>query len=128
MTPVLRLASIHLGLLLLSIPLIMLLCFDGVATALGPSDKWAFVAVAAVYAIIAITGKPMALLDGLGRLGVSRRAGHRLVVTVALFALSVAVYDVNGIGTALGALAIVGALVLFLWTVCLALFGGTPGA
>jgi hypothetical protein len=126
MTPAYRLASVHLGLLLLSIPLIMPLYVDEAGTALDGSGTWAFVGVAAIYAIVAVTGKPMALFEGLGRLGVGGKAGRLLVVTVALFAASVAVYDVSGIGTALGVLAILGALALFLWAVGLALFSGTP--
>ncbi len=124
MTPAYRLASVHLGLLLLSIPLLILLYADETG---GVSGKWAFIAVATVYAIVAMTGKPMALLEGLSRLGVGKKAGRLLVITVALFALSVAVYDVSGIGTGLGVLAILGALGLFLWAIGLALFSRTPG-
>ena len=110
----------------MSIPVIMLLYVDEAGAALGSSGMWAFVAVTAVYAVIAITGKPAVLWEGLGRLGVGRKASRLLVVTVALFAASVAVYDVGSVGAVLGVLAIMGALVLFLWAVALALFGGTP--
>ena len=125
MSPGYRLAGVHTGLLVLSVPLIMLWYVDGVGRA-DASGKWAYLGVATVYVIVAATGKPKALYQASGRLGVAKKVVRILLGLAALLTGSVAVGDAGGIGTALGVAAIVSALALFLWAVAIALFGGTP--
>ncbi|MBB4642574.1 hypothetical protein [Rhizorhapis suberifaciens] len=123
MSPGYRLAGVHMGLLVLSLPLIVLWYVDGAGQA-DASGKWAYLGVAAVYAIVAATGKPKALYQASGRLGVAKKAVRILLGSAALLTGSVAVGDAGGIGTAVGVAAIVSALALFLWAVAIALFGG----
>lgn len=128
MSPAYRLAGVHIGFLVLCLPLILLWYFDGVEAGLGDaSGRWAYVAVAVVYAAVVATGRPAAFYHGFSRLRVTRKAARILVASAALLVLSV-VLDVGDTGRALGVAGIVGALALFLWAVAVALFGGTPSA
>lgn len=127
MSPPRRLAGVHLGFAVLLLPLIMLWYADGVAASVTDgAGGWAYLAVAIVYAAIAITAKPAAVYRGMNRLGVSKKAFRVLVVSATLFVSGVPVGELGSAGYAVAMVALVVALGLFLWAVYIALFGADP--
>lgn len=127
MNPAYRLASVHIGLLVLSIPLLILLYLDGLGAGSGhAAGKWAYVALAAVYVMLGLSAKPRNLFKGFYNFGISKRATQLVIFSVALFSASVPLYDLNVVGTALAVVALVGALTSFLWAIAVSLFVTKP--
>ena len=126
MTPVYRLAKLHLAFLALLFPYLMLLYGDWTAGDLsGSRSFWGYASVAVLYGGMAFARAPQALFDGLSRMGVSRKAAPFLISSAALFAASMVVGNLVYI---LGGLVIGVALLLFLWAMVITLFDKNQGA
>ena len=105
-------------------PLVILWFVDNVkASAINGSGIWAYVGIAIVYIIIAVTNQPTAVYSGVEKLGVGNKAFRVLIFSATLFTIGVPIGELGSTGYALAMIALVTALGLFLWAVVIALFG-----
>jgi hypothetical protein len=118
MKPIYRLAAMKLFGLIINLPILVLVFFDGFGFHPNNHTMWAFFSVATVFGSIAIFNLPASVFDNLERFGIQRKSARCLFAMAALFSTSIAISEQGPIGYAVAMIFLfIGVALVFLATI-----------